>query len=90
MNTFSTAPSSAPANATNGISLPQVAESSQPDVFTLAGDYLTGGTPFQYHLNATARRRRMAWQTPIRAWSAIRAATGTTDYRMALWTDGSS
>ena len=37
---------------TSGISLIQVAGSSNPGAFSLAGGYITGGTPFQYRLNA--------------------------------------
>jgi outer membrane autotransporter protein len=37
---------------TSGISIIQVAGSSYPGAFTLPGGYITGGTPFQYHLNA--------------------------------------
>jgi outer membrane autotransporter protein len=37
---------------TSGISIIQVAGSSYAGAFTLAGGYITGGTPYQYHLNA--------------------------------------
>jgi outer membrane autotransporter protein len=40
------------AHANDGISLIQVAGASSVNAFTLEGAYLTGGTPFQYHLNA--------------------------------------
>jgi len=40
------------ATNTSGISLIQVAGSSYSGAFTLPGGYITGGTPFQYRLNA--------------------------------------
>lgn len=39
-------------NASEGISLIQVAGNSTQNAFTLRGGYVTGGTPFAYHLNA--------------------------------------
>ena len=40
------------ARAGEGISLIQVAGASSANAFALQGGYVTGGTPFQYHLNA--------------------------------------
>ena len=39
-------------DAADGISIIQVAGDSSADAFALPGGYITGGTPFQYHLNA--------------------------------------
>ena len=39
-------------HAGEGISLIQVAGASSANAFSLQGGYVTGGTPFQYHLNA--------------------------------------
>ncbi len=39
-------------DAADGISIIQVAGASSASAFTLPGGYITGGTPYQYHLNA--------------------------------------
>ncbi|HUA76800.1 MAG TPA: autotransporter outer membrane beta-barrel domain-containing protein [Acetobacteraceae bacterium] len=64
----------------DGISVVQVAGSSTADAFTLPGGYVTGGTPFQYHLNAYGPGAPFGAATP--AQTLVGNAATHWDYRL--------
>ena len=67
-------------DAADGISIIQVAGASTPEAFTLQHGYVTGGTPFQYKLNAYGPG------SPNGAADALQSLVGTAgnhwDYRL--------
>jgi outer membrane autotransporter protein len=67
-------------NATDGISLIQVAGTSSPGAFTLGG--VTGGSPFQYNLNAYGPGSPNGLADPGQNQTAVGNPGGYTDYRL--------
>ena len=66
----------------DGISLVQVAGTSSANAFSLAGGYLTGGTPYQYRLNAYGPGSSNGLAAASQNSSAILAPFGITDFKV--------
>ena len=74
-------------DASGGISIIQVAGASTADAFTLAGGYVTGGTPYQYHLNAYGPGSANGAAAP--AQNLVGNPSGYWDYRLqTAYVDG--
>jgi autotransporter-associated beta strand protein len=67
-------------HASEGISLAQVGGSSSVSAFSLQGGYVTGGTPFQYRLNAFGPASAYGAASP--AQNLVGNPAGYWDYRL--------